>query len=226
MSVLGWGGLLGGGDEGCVGRGMGGAVRAGAAQGIRRRPCFEPLRSPPLLSPEAAAFPAVVRVGLGGGRVQPVILLRSRSDCIGLLLAFALSGCGGASSTTVSPAATDAPAPAPVDAPASDAPATDAPVSDAPAPAPSETGCALQPGGPDLIAWFRTPGIQDAAQILGSVDLAACKPTADTFASTAPMGEGFCSVLATASANRGYTADASPVRRPTRGVLVEVGPAC
>ena len=161
-------------------------------------------------------------------------LSRSASTGIGLLLAFALSGCGGASSTTVSPAATDAPAPATVDAPASDAPVTDAPApvpvdtptSDAPAPQGASTGCALQPGGPDLIAWFRTPGIQDAAQILGSVDLAACKPTADTFASTAPMGEGFCSVLATASANRGYTADASPVRRPTRGVLVEVGPAC
>jgi hypothetical protein len=137
-------------------------------------------------------------------------------------LAMALAGCGSGSNTAgrTSPPAAPTPEVSPTDTVASSAPTPTT------APTGSASTCPLKPGGADLIDWNRAPGVLDGAILLGSVDLFHCKPTVDTYASMQPTSAGFCSILATASANPGYNVDASPARRPLHGVLVEVGPAC
>ena len=130
---------------------------------------------------------------------------RDVDAAFGLLLALTLTGCG-------SPTATAPPSPAVV---------TDSAAK--PSPAPSR--CGLTPGGEDLIAWYRTPGNADDAQILGSVDFSQCTPTADTFAQVAPTSPGYCSVLARSADNPGYNTQQTPAVRP-RKALVEAGPAC
>ena len=142
-------------------------------------------------------------------------MLTSRHNAVlglGFGLAVLLTGCS--SSTPAGSSAPDVTT-------ASSAP--DAPTSE---PATPAATCGLTPGGADLISWLRVPTIADSAQILGSVDLVHCLPTAETYADSSPTGPGYCSVLATASANPGYNADATPALRPRRGVLVAVGPAC
>jgi len=93
-----------------------------------------------------------------------------------------------------------------------------------PTPDTSATSCALTTKD-DLIAWFRAPGTQDTAQVLGDVDLSQCKPTVDTWNQTSPHNAGFCSILAKAKDNSGYNADASPATRPKHPIIA-IGPAC
>jgi hypothetical protein len=120
-----------------------------------------------------------------------------------------LAGCGGGTSSNARSVTATSPATAPTTA------------------ASSPTGasaCALKDTG-DLIAWFKAPGLEDTAQVLGSINLAKCKYTVDTFEASSPAGAGYCSALANAADNPVYNADATPAIRPKK-VIVQFGGAC
>jgi hypothetical protein len=83
------------------------------------------------------------------------------------------------------------------------------------------------PSAPDVIYWFQAPGNLGAAQLLGAYDFGNCTRTADQSEvdKTSPQGSGFCSIVASLSANPGYDVDATPAPRPN-GVLAKSGAGC
>lgn len=83
--------------------------------------------------------------------------------------------------------------------------------------------CTLQPG-PDLILRVKTPS-SITAQLVGSSNLAECKPTVDTLAETTSTQPGFCTWAARASDNPGYNVNAVPAR-PLRKVITHAGKGC
>lgn len=77
----------------------------------------------------------------------------------------------------------------------------------------------------DVIVRTVAPGLPAAAQVIGDVDLAQCRPTMDTLPAESPHEAGYCTQAAYADDNPGYNADATPARR-LKKVVVSVGPAC
>lgn len=91
-------------------------------------------------------------------------------------------------------------------------------------PTPASATCALTTSR-DIIVRDVTPRLPPAAQVLGDVDYAKCRPSVETLPEEAPTGPGYCTQIAWASDNPGYNADATPAA-PLKKVIVEVGPGC
>ena len=72
---------------------------------------------------------------------------------------------------------------------------------------------------------YVVPNVPDTAEVLGSVDLAACESTLQFLQDTSPKGAGFCTQAALATDNPGYDANANPPAR-LKNVIVSVGDAC
>jgi hypothetical protein len=84
-----------------------------------------------------------------------------------------------------------------------------------------ESPCNL-PTVRSLIVWQRVPAAQDNSYLINEADLANCRPTLDTWHASQPTGPGFCSKIAWASDNPGYTAAVWPAL-PLKNVLDQVG---
>ncbi|MFE2971873.1 hypothetical protein ACFXKC_51605 [Streptomyces sp. NPDC059340] len=91
-------------------------------------------------------------------------------------------------------------------------------------PKPSHSAKTCEPTR-DVIAWYKTPGLPDSAQVLGNYYLATCETTFQSLTHTSPTGPGYCTEAAWASDNPGYNADATPAKR-LKKVQVVIGPAC
>lgn len=129
----------------------------------------------------------------------------------GVLVAWgALAGCGADGGETSSAAATT----------------TDSSGSGSATPshAASATPCSLAPTF-DYIERITEPGLAPSAFELGNVNLAECKPTLDTFMSTAGQAAGECTTIALASDNPGYDINAADPP-PLRKVILSAGPGC
>lgn len=97
-----------------------------------------------------------------------------------------------------------------------------APPARASTPASPQATCYLQPTNNDLIIWERWPRLPDAAQRVGDVNFASCKPTLDDWKASEPTGPGYCAKIAWASDNPGYDTDARPAA-PLKRVIDETG---
>lgn len=100
------------------------------------------------------------------------------------------------------------------------------PASAGKAPPEAKGQCKLRQGA-DVIEWVETPGQQATAQRLGDVDYVHCTRTWDPkeLAKETAPGPGFCTAVASLTANPGYNFDAVPARKP-KGILGEAGAAC
>lgn len=83
------------------------------------------------------------------------------------------------------------------------------------------------PALPDVIEWVQDPGLPATAQELGGYDLSNCARTASQaeLKRTSPQGAGYCTIVASLSANPHYNFAAAPAPKP-RGILAQVGGAC
>ena len=88
----------------------------------------------------------------------------------------------------------------------------------------ASAGCTLSPE-PTLLVWYRSPGVSDSAQELGSADLANCQPTLTLLQNTSPKGAGYCTEVALSSDNPGYDVNADPAPRPKK-VIAAIGGSC
>ncbi len=123
------------------------------------------------------------------------------------LFATSLTGCGG--DTMPSTAQPEATSPVATDGSQSSAPSS---------------RCTLVTKR-DMLIRMVSPNLPVAAQRIGDVDLAHCKTTLETFATSQPMAAGFCTQIAWADDNPGYDENARPAPA-LKKVLQEVGPAC
>lgn len=136
----------------------------------------------------------------------------------------ALAGCTGGAPKAAAPAAasvtSSAPAPAPAITASSTraAPGTPAPVTSA------DSSCASTE---DLIERDVVPGQQATAFTLGDRGFSQgkCQSTVDSLPDTVAKEPGFCSQLARAADNGGYSLDAVPAA-PLREVIAQAGPSC
>lgn len=78
---------------------------------------------------------------------------------------------------------------------------------------------------PDMIVWYKVPGLPDSAQVLGGWSPGTCKLSVDQIMQGSSMGPDYCTVIARASDNPGYNADAIPAK-PLKHVIEEVGAGC
>ncbi|MFF7754356.1 hypothetical protein ACFZCP_35155 [Streptomyces sp. NPDC007971] len=133
------------------------------------------------------------------------------------------AACSSGTSTTASkPTHTPTPRATQSSRPAA-APSHSASHTTKPKPKPSRSkGC-----GPerDVIVWYRTPGGDDSAQVIGNYNVVSCQTTFDELRKDSPTGDGYCTEAAWADENPGYNADATVAKR-LKNVQVSVGPAC
>lgn len=78
---------------------------------------------------------------------------------------------------------------------------------------------------PDVIVWYKVPGLQDSAQVLGGWSPETCKSSIPQIMAGAPTGDGYCTEVAWSSTNPGYNADATPAK-PLKHVIEAVGGSC
>jgi hypothetical protein len=78
---------------------------------------------------------------------------------------------------------------------------------------------------PDVIVWYKVPGMQDTAQELGGWDPLTCKSSIDKIMTGAPTADGYCTQIAMAADTPGYNADATPAPR-LKKVIEAIGGSC
>jgi len=78
---------------------------------------------------------------------------------------------------------------------------------------------------PNVLVWYKVPGLQDSAQLLGGWSPETCKSSVDQIMAGSPTGDGYCTEIAMASDNPGYNADATPAK-PLKHVIEAIGGSC
>lgn len=90
------------------------------------------------------------------------------------------------------------------------------------------SACEGRPQTPQVLVWYRDPGVPDSAQELGgewSMVAGKCVDSMDWVMATSPKGPEYCTEVEWASSQPEYNTNADPAP-PLKDVVEEVGGAC